>query len=298
MQRKDSSVKLFSLQNEHGALNPENNDGAGFAKYVLDEGTVYAGCQANETIIFLLYGIMTISSKGQKIEMTTRQMIFISRNENFKIEAITDCQLIVAEFDKVISPQTKFHMSKLVKMKTGHNFRLRPLPIKSALVGFVYCMQSYLDQGIDCLPLRELKLKELFWLLRFYYSDKELVNFFYNFLGAKKEEGIRLVVMDSWRKTRNVADLAKLCSMSASTFRRHFLREFGEPIGAWLTRNLNEEIEHRLSECDSSINQIAEDLNFSSAAHFSTYCRRCFGSSPSELREVLQSTGRGLKKIL
>lgn len=64
---------------------------------------------------------------------------------------------------------------------------MEPLEIRDRLCKFLELLVCYLEDGANCIHFHEIKLKELFWNIRFYYSRQELANFFYMIIGRSQD---------------------------------------------------------------------------------------------------------------
>lgn len=95
--------------------------------------------------------------------------------------------------------------------------------------------------------------------------------------------------MNNYKGCRTVKELASVCGLSISTFKRQFNAEFGEKPAEWMQKQLLGEIKYKLSVTDLPLGIIADELEFSSLANFSRFCKRCLGYSPKELREQIKS---------
>ena len=80
-------------------------------------------------------------------------------------------------------------------------------------------------------------------------------------------------------------ELAKRCHMSNTTFRAHFKETFGTTVSNWLRERKKSRIMDMLHSTDMPISRISERNGFRNESTFSEYCRRNFGSAPSEIRK-------------
>ena len=83
------------------------------------------------------------------------------------------------------------------------------------------------------------------------------------------------------RRRLTVAELARLSNRSLSTFKRDFSARFGEPPGRYLRRLRLERARERL-RAGARPGEVAAELGFSDAAHFTRSFKRAFGVVPSE----------------
>ena len=130
-----------------------------------------------------------------------------------------------------------------------------------------------------------MKHKELIWLFTKYYTPEELRLFFH----PMTDEGVpfKSLVLAHYRKAEYTDCLAKMCGYGIYTFRRIFKKEFGISPYKWLTMKRAEHIRHRLSLPYIPFADIIEEFHFSSAGHFSNFCKQFLGDTPSNLRKTL-----------
>lgn len=93
---------------------------------------------------------------------------------------------------------------------------------------------------------------------------------------------------EHYRKATNTEELAELCGYGLHTFRRLFKKEFGVPVYQWLIKKRAENIRYRLSQSFVPLTDIIDEFNFSSAQHFSSFCKQYLGDTPGNLRKAMQ----------
>ena len=172
---------------------------------------------------------------------------------------------------------------------------MRLLEIRQSMKLFLELLIRYLGDGAGCVHFHEIKLKELFWNIRFYYTKMEQASFFYPILGTDYD--FKKKVFNNYKKARSVKELADLCGNSLSSFKRKFLKEFREPAGSWLQKQINGMIKHKLEDENTPIGIIAMELNFSSQPQFCRYCKKKLGYTPGELRKLLINRNKDIKVV-
>ena len=200
-------------------------------------------------------------------------------------ELQNDCILFVLKGSLRFCQKISF--SELSYLRDIIEYRMEPLEIKDRLYRFLELLECYLKDGANCIHFHEIKIKELFWNMRFYYSKRELASFFYMVIG--RSQGFRNMVLNNYKKCKTVKELASVCGISISSFKRQFAAEFGETPTGWMQKQLVREIKYKLSITDLPLGSIVYELNFSSLAHFSRFCKRCLGCSPKEWREQMKN---------
>lgn len=87
-----------------------------------------------------------------------------------------------------------------------------------------------------------------------------------------------------WRAT----ELSTLAGISYSSLRTHFKASQGETLHDYLQRTRLEQARSRLTNMQSSVKEIALQLNFSSEFYFSRWFRHAAGMSPSKFRALIR----------
>ena len=144
---------------------------------------------------------------------------------------------------------------------------------------------TYISDRTDDSDLWKLKHKELIWVFTRYYTAEELQVFFHPM--TDEQVPFRSLVLTHYRKAEFTDRLAELCGYGLHNFRRLFKKEFGMSPYKWLMMKRAENINYKLSQTYIPFSDIIDEFNFSSAAHFSNFCKRFLGDTPSNLRKKL-----------
>lgn len=260
------------------------------------EGFLYYKFQIGETseeknvtnhILFVMDGCLELFYNGELLKLSAGNMICLHRGSICKISSPGKAKVVVAQFDDIIKGCEKFSLSELFDRNIRFETEKYYLEIKYNLKLFLENLILYLESGAGCTHFHEIKLKELFWILRFYYTKSEQALLFRFILG--KDYDFKRQVLNNYRNARTVKELARLCGLPLSSFKRKFLREFREPTSSWLQKQINGLIKYRLTDDNIPIGEIAQELNFSSQPQFCTYCKRNLGCTPGEWRKLLKN---------
>ena len=88
----------------------------------------------------------------------------------------------------------------------------------------------------------------------------------------------------------SIDELAPICCMTTSTFKRRFHAIFGESPHSWIMERRMEIAEHLLIHSELKMHDVGRVSGFINDAHFSHYVKRRCGYTPSEIRR-----NRGLR---
>ncbi len=126
-----------------------------------------------------------------------------------------------------------------------------------------------------------LKFEEVMTYLLDQYGDA-----FLSFLcqGLKNGENLSFKQTVEANKYNNlsVSELAFLCNMSLSTFKRHFVEIFNDTPGNWFKQQRLERAKSLLESGASKPSQIFTATGYKNHAHFSTAFKTKFGKAPSQ----------------
>lgn len=284
-------MELNYIKEHTSCVNYKTEEDAGFALKEAASGEHFDNRQqeikANH-LIFILSGEISIT-KDSKEETRVRagEFIFIPLSSHYTGTVIQPGTYIsLSFFHDTISLCDK-HMlgSYLDKIQTTP-LCFEPLSVRAPLDMFLHLLESYLQAGVNCKHLHELKERELFIIFRTAYTKSEIIQLLYPIMGI--EVDFKAAVLQHKDRVRSKQELAELLGMSGSELHRKFTQEFGETVQSWLQKQKNKEILSRLNYDFISIKEVAYELGFGSAAGFNKYCKNNFGCSPSELRQEIK----------
>jgi len=125
------------------------------------------------------------------------------------------------------------------------------------------------------------KLEEIMFYLWNKYGDS-----FIYFLqrAAQKNESFsfRSVIESNKYKTLSLEEIAFLCNMSISTFKRHFEKIYKKTPGKWFRTQKLTKAKELIQVKKMSLSEVHHTLGYESFSNFSTAFKREFGHPPSE----------------
>ena len=93
------------------------------------------------------------------------------------------------------------------------------------------------------------------------------------------------------RTEREVTYYAERLNVSPKYLSDTVKRVTGHSVSSYINRHTVPILKNYLGDERLSLTQIAELMDFSSLSHFSRYCTKHLGQSPSEYRQSLQPKG-------
>lgn len=270
---------LFDLKEHTSCYNYSKN---------VQEGESHEKEMDKDHILFVFEGALefTYNHNETSLLIQTGKMICFRCDSTYTIRSLKPSRIVIALFENTVQSCEHISLDQLYNMDFRPANRTNPFEIRHNLYLFLELMICYLEDGANCYHFHEIKLREMFWNLRFYYTKTEQATFLHPILG--KDRDFRKTVLDNYKNARTVKELAFVCGLSLSSFKRRFSNEFREPVNHWIEKQMNKIIKNKLADENIPLGEIAFELEFSSLPQFSRYCKRNFGYAPGEYRKIMK----------
>lgn len=235
-------------------------------------------------VIFMLKGTLNFSF-GDIIDecITENKMMLVPAGSQLQCQAIKDCTFIVIRLHNTKQLCDCFSLDLLLR---EDNKGIRPgihfLNINERVESYLSFLDTCMSDGLKCTYYFELKSKEFYFLLRAYYSKKDLLGFFYPLISH--DISFSEYVIKNHYKAKTVQELADLMHYSLSGFQKRFKKVFGVSAYHWMKEERSKLIYHEINGTNKSFKEISDEYGFSSPSHFNDFCKSNFGSTPGIIR--------------
>lgn len=128
--------------------------------------------------------------------------------------------------------------------------------------------------------LLAVKFEELMLYLLQKYGRK--FEIYLRSLIVKEKSPFKKIVENQIHSNLKLEEIAFLCHMSLSTFKRQFIKEYKVPPGKWLQNKRLQKSREILSQGDLKPSDIYLDFGYNNLSNFSTAFKNKFGFSPKE----------------
>lgn len=199
----------------------------GFSCHRLGKDDIYQIDNSKSSCaLFVIQGRVNFDlGKSYEGEMEQRQMLYIPQNMKAQIESITSSRCILLFWDKHLNVCNKLFLNSLLSKENDTDIKDIILPIKSPLMNVLESVNLYLDARLLCRHMHSLKQQELLLVLRGFYTKQELAAFFS--ASTNIGESFERFVLDNYKRTNSIKELANLCHISERSFNRKFHSCFG-----------------------------------------------------------------------
>ncbi len=235
-------------------------------------------------LFFLISGEMSFTSNVYTdYQLNGGEMLFASRDSKAYGTALSDVKYIILSFDNQFTLCDQLALEALmpfIEPLSIHKLDIRP-PLSMVLDSIVH----FLHHKIKCRSLHGIKQKEIFLIFRTFYTKPEMAAFLGPILN--KDIDFKSFILRHYQEVKTVEELADLCHISVRSFNRKFNEYFNDSPYSWILKQKALHVKNRLADGKTPFIEIIKEFGFSSPAHFTTYCKKHFGCSPTKLRRQL-----------
>lgn len=170
--------------------------------------------------------------------------------------------------------------------KTASNSPYFLIQKDNFIIHFINSIQQIygLNQTISQ-KILELKFEEIM----LYLADKYGQSFFvylHSLLINERELSFKMVIEKNLYTSLNIDEVAFLCNMSVSTFKRKFTQLYQESPGKWFQLKRLNKAKKLLLNNEATPSEIYMDFGYDSLSNFSTAFKNQFGYSPKNIMKT------------
>lgn len=233
---------------------------------------------------FLQVGKKQVHFGDTSIAVNSQQSLLLKKGnwlwtELLDTEAIYYCKLFF------------FSEEKLIEFLKKHTKNVQPYTNEIAyfvienddyIVAFLNSLSILKAENSSyALNLLNIKFEEIMLYLLAKY--KEAFEFYLHSLISKEVSPFKNVVESNVYSNLKLEEIAFLCHMSLSTFKRHFTLEYKEAPGKWLQDKRLQRAKNILQEGHLKPSDIYLDFGYNNLSNFSIAFKNKFGISPTEI---------------
>lgn len=234
-------------------------------------------------ILCVLNGSITLSYDRFIAENVREgQILLLTPGERCSITATHDTHIILFQTEDLIQTSEGLVIEEL-PVRQIENYGIPLLNIKQPIRIFIKQLLLLFNDGLYITDFMNLKMKELFYLLKTYYTKEELAGFFYPLYS--KNAAFAMFVYKNHRFVKNVTEFARLYNCSISNFDKNFRQTFGTSSYKWMMQRRINMIYNEIQTTQKPLKQIAEDTGFASQPQFTDFCKKHMGVTPGQLRK-------------
>ncbi|WP_298512147.1 helix-turn-helix domain-containing protein [uncultured Kordia sp.] len=233
---------------------------------------------------FLQVGKKQVHFAGNSIAVNKDQSLLLKKGnwlwtELLETETVYYCKLL-------------FFSEKVLKEFIEKHTKTTQTP-KDEIPYFVIQNDAYITSYLNSLVtiseapaifmenLLSVKFEELLlYLINKYGSTFKL---YLQSLIVQETSSFKKIVESKIHSNLKLEEIAFLCNMSLSTFKRHFIKEYSVSPGKWLQNKRLQKAKEMLEQGDCKPSDIYLDFGYNNLSNFSIAFKNKFGFSPSKV---------------
>lgn len=209
------------------------------------------------------------------------EMIFFPKSAIVTGLVLENSKFLYMTFDMPLDIYDRQYIQQQWEIASVISYDFTPLKMNYTIGVFVNSWVYLMKNGGCCPELHELKHKEIFIILRLFYTKEQLAEFFYPIIG--KCFDFRNFVLDNYANCNRLNELIELSNMCPNAFMKKFKNEFGVTAYQWMLKQMCQKIIHKASQPRATIKEIMIEIGVDSPTHFNRICKRHFDKTPKEL---------------
>ncbi|MFV0330996.1 MAG: helix-turn-helix domain-containing protein [Dysgonomonas sp.] len=257
---------------------------------VVEKGKLWENRPLGNKLVFLLTGKMFFSiGQFPNCMVEEKRILYLPTGYQFRFKAIEDSTLLIMHIHGQKHFCDDFNFKDLEKniSISGHSNLKKEGPItleiNEIVEKYLDPLIQFIEKGARCKCFYIMKIKELFYIFRWFYSKEVLYDFFQSALKGGSE--FSSYIIDNWHKYNTVGELSEAMNYTVSGFEKRFKRVFGISPYKWMINQKAERIFHQVRTSDLTFKQISSNFGFTSLSHFNDFCKAHLGKSPGDIRE-------------
>ncbi|MEM9820399.1 MAG: AraC family transcriptional regulator [Bacteroidota bacterium] len=262
-----------------------------FVKAVIEAPFRIVASMENEACFFyVLTGCAAVISNTQKMIAETNEGLVMKcgnyLNEYLKSSEGDYCEAIAIHLhrDVLKTIYDKEFPDFLLNVKRIHPIGIEKTQASKLLNNYIESLQFYFkNPALVSEELLKIKLKELILLLA-KTDNAQAIQSLIAGLFSESEVSFKEIIEANLYNNLSLEELAALSNSSLSSFKRTFIKHYGDPPARYIKKRKLSKAAKMLKSTSLRISHIAYDCGFIDLAHFSKSFQKKYGCSPSDYR--------------
>ena len=247
---------------------------------------------SKHVLSFLMEGQKEVHFSNKSVSINTNQSLLIASGNFLMTEHIGDayfrCLLFFFQQKSIEDflmkyPQSNVERKINIKHEPEPYYRLEK---DEFIKHFISSLEDVcrLQNSISQKILR-LKFEEIMLYLAHKYND-EFLTYLKSLLVDERKLSFKTIIDKNVYTNLNLEEIAFLCNMSLSTFKRQFVQIYQVSPGKWFQRKRLSKAREILNGNKVKPSEIYMDFGYDSLSNFSTAFKNEFGYSPKQVQSL------------
>lgn len=276
---------LLYVEEHRSCRNYLNPVESGFKYIELEQETfIRKECACWNYLLIFLDGEFVISQDRFKNRMfSAGTMVLLPKMSAFSGWGNCGAKLVAFSFDTPPGSCDMFVLQSLSGICETIKYDFQATEIRYPFGPYLEVLTFCLKNGMNCGHLHELMAKELFFLIRGFYTKEEIAGLFHPIIGP--DFLFKKMIVENYQKADSIEALIALANMGRSSFFTKFKKVFGMTAKRWIVKQKNCRILDEAMRPGVTVKELMVKFMFDSQIHFTYYCKQHFGLTPKQLLE-------------
>lgn len=277
--------ELFYIEEHRSCRNYLDQVEFGFKYIELERETfIREERSSSNYLLMFLDGEFTISQN----QFNTRAfnagtMVLLPKMSTFNGWGSNGAKLVVLSFELPPRSCDMFILQSLSGICGIIKYDFQATEIRYPLMPYLEVLTLCLRSGMNCKSLHELMEKELFFLIRGFYTKEEIARLFHPIIGP--DFLFKKMIMENYQKVGSIESLIFISNMGRSSFFTKFKNVFGMTAKQWILKQRNRRILNEAQRSGMTVKELMAKFMFDSQSSFTRYCKQYFSCTPKQLIE-------------
>ncbi len=284
-------MKLVDINEHLNCYNYDNNKKPVIEQLRIAKSGKHNSVTTNNAVVFVMEGRLRYSFRDSPpFEAQKGELFFLPVGATYSRQALTQARIVIFRVHGFVGLCANYTVERLYRERNKkdsndyepENKHFGLLEVNARLWHFVDGICDCIEDGLKCRYWFDMKVQELFLLIRAYYPKEDIRGFLYPILS--RDTAFSESVRKYWKDFKTVNELAAFMHMSPNQFHKRFTAVFGTTPHKWIAEGRAKIARHEITATNKQFKQIAIENGFSSDAIFTRFCKKMFGKSPTQLR--------------
>ena len=277
--------ELFYIEEHRSCKNYLDRVEFGFKYIELEQETfIREERLSSNYLLMFLDGEFTISQDPFNTRtFNAGTMVLLPKMSVFNGWGSNSAKLVCFSFEAPPRSCDMFILQSLSDISVTINYDFQATEIRYPLMPYLEVLTFCLRSEMSCKYLHELMGKELFFLIRGFYTKEEIAYLFYPIIG--KDFYFKKMIMENYHKADSIESLISISNMGRSSFFTKFRNVFGTTAKQWIVKQRNRRILDEAQRPGITVKELMAKFLFESQPAFTFYCKQHFGCTPKQLIE-------------
>jgi len=233
---------------------------------------------------FLQVGKKQVHFAGTSVAVNKDQSLLLKKGnwlwtELLDTEAVYNCKLFFFS-DKILKSFLVKHTNNQLELKEDTPYFI--IRNDGYIASYLNSLSTINEATSVFLEnLLSVKFEEI--MLYLIHKHGEKFELYLHSLIAKETSPFQKIVNSKIHSNLKLEEIAFLCNMSLSTFKRHFIKEYKRSPGKWLQDKRLQKAKATLEEGNLTPSEIYLDFGYNNLSNFSIAFKNKFGFNPTKI---------------